>query len=82
MKDNLLIIERVEILKGSQGTLYGKNTMGGVINVHTRALDNETEARLGLDYGSEDFRRANALFRTPLITDRLFHCGCRSSDAF
>jgi len=68
----LFDIERVEILKGSQGTLYGKNTMGGVINVHTRALDNETEARLGLDYGSEDFRRANAFFRTPLITDRLF----------
>lgn len=68
----LFDVERIEVLKGPQGTLYGKNSMGGVINIHTRQPDNETEARAGADYGSDNLKEMNGFLRTPLIKDKLF----------
>lgn len=43
---NLLDVERVEILKGPQGTLFGRNTIGGAISVVTRAPSDEFGVRL------------------------------------
>ena len=34
---NFYDIERIDILRGPQGTLYGRNTMGGLVKVHTRS---------------------------------------------
>jgi iron complex outermembrane receptor protein len=48
----LFDIERVEVLKGPQGTLYGKNTTGGAINFITKKPTEDFEAYLELDYSS------------------------------
>ncbi|MFV8818635.1 TonB-dependent receptor [Haliea sp. E17] len=47
-------VERIEILRGPQGTLYGRNTIGGAIKYVTRRLDDEFSGSLKATYGSYD----------------------------
>jgi iron complex outermembrane receptor protein len=49
-----LDIERVEVLRGPQGTLYGKNVVGGVVNVISRRPQREFESRVSASYGNYD----------------------------
>ena len=54
-------VERIEILKGSQSTLYGSDAIAGVINIITRKGGSKPFAVSGaMHYGSYDTRRANA----------------------
>lgn len=64
-------VERVEILKGPQGALYGKNAIGGVINVVTRAPSPEWEGNVELGYGNGDTRLAEGGLGGPIIRDKL-----------
>jgi len=44
-------VEQIEVLRGPQGTLFGRNNTGGVILVNTKKPQYETEGNLTLDYG-------------------------------
>jgi iron complex outermembrane recepter protein len=47
-------IERIEVLKGPQGTLFGRNATGGLMHVITRDPQDETAGELELSYGNYD----------------------------
>jgi iron complex outermembrane receptor protein len=47
-------VERIEVLRGPQGTLYGRNTIGGAIKYVTAALPDETSVKIRGTYGSYD----------------------------
>lgn len=64
-------IERIEVLRGPQGTLYGKNTTAGAINVTTRKPSFDFEARGEVSYGNYDFIQAKASLSGPIIADKL-----------
>ncbi len=63
-------IQQIEVLRGPQGTLYGKNTTAGAINITTRAPSFTFEARGELSGGNYDFKQAKASISGP-ITDTL-----------
>ncbi|MDR1035490.1 MAG: TonB-dependent receptor [Deltaproteobacteria bacterium] len=69
---DFLDIERVEVLRGPQGTLYGRNTMGGVVNIVTRKPDGEFRGRLEATAGSHGLAEGKAAFSGPLVQDKLF----------
>ncbi|TAK09266.1 MAG: TonB-dependent receptor, partial [Rhizorhabdus sp.] len=72
LNNPLLDVERIEVLRGPQGTLYGKNTLGGAINVITRMPGNQFEARGQASYaGPDNSWLVSGSISAPLIQDKL-----------
>ncbi|SDH68656.1 iron complex outermembrane recepter protein [Pseudomonas flavescens] len=69
---NLLGVQRIEILRGAQSTLYGRNAEAGVMSIHTRQPDDEPYARLEAVAGNRDQRTLSADASTALVPDALY----------
>lgn len=81
----VLDIKRIEVLKGPQGTLYGKNTEAGVINIITNKPENENSAKISLGFGNFSDQTYKAIINRKLIEDKLLFRGAirkKSSDGY
>lgn len=64
-------MERVEIVKGPQGALYGKNAIGGVFNLVTRGPTNTFEGNAEAEYGNGDNAAVRAAVSGPIMGKKL-----------
>jgi iron complex outermembrane receptor protein len=64
-------LERIEVLRGPQGTLYGRNAVGGAINLVPRRPTNDFQASAVLTAGNLGAVRANARISGPIKRDRV-----------
>ena len=64
-------VERIEVLRGPQGTLFGKNTTAGAINVTTRKPTFRPESDVEINYGSLGFVQAKASVSGPLFSQKV-----------
>jgi len=64
-------VERIEVLRGPQGTLYGKNTIAGILNITTKRPTNEYEFLGDLSVGNENLFQARGTISGPIVEDVL-----------
>ena len=84
LESNFAEVERVEVLRGPQGTLFGRNTNGGAISITTRAPADEFGMRMGLEVGSFNRRNATIAVDLPLAETlkSKFMVSSRSNDGY
>jgi len=63
---DFLDVDRIEVLRGPQGTLYGKNTTAGAINITTRQPTFNFEANAEVSFGNLEYTQAKAAVSGPL----------------
>jgi iron complex outermembrane receptor protein len=68
---DFLDLERIEVLRGPQGTLYGRNAVGGAVNLITKDPTNEIDASVRVIAGNLDTFRTEARVSGPLVRDRI-----------
>lgn len=68
-------LERVEVLKGPQGYLYGQNTVSGAVNLVTRPPDDKVEAKAIVSYGNKDAQKLIGSFNVPLADNLYLRVG-------
>tara|TARA_R110002126_G_scaffold98045_40_gene228258 strand:+ start:1105 stop:3420 length:2316 start_codon:yes stop_codon:yes gene_type:complete len=69
---DILNVERIEVLRGPQGTLYGKNTIGGALKYVTREMTGDTEFSISGTVGSYNQRDVKVTGQIPLIANTLY----------
>ncbi len=68
----LFDIDRVEVLKGPQGTLFGRSAQIGAIQMITNRAKNKTSANISIGAGNFNQYRANGYVNLPIIENKLF----------
>lgn len=71
LSSTLVDVQRVEVLRGPQGTLWGANTLGGAINVVTRQPDGQRDVHVTTEVGSHGYRTSEAVMGGNLVPDTL-----------
>ena len=71
LNQELLDLQRIEVLRGPQGTLFGKNTVAGAINLISKAPTDTLEGHVGLELGNYNARQYSASLNLP-INDKIF----------
>ena len=68
---DLIDIEQIEVLRGPQGTLWGRNSIGGAVSIRTRRPSGEFGAYLEGSYGNFDQRRIRGSIEGPVVADKV-----------
>jgi len=71
-ENSFLDLDRIEVMRGPQSTLYGRNAEAGVIAIHSRVMDNTTRASVSGELGSRDKQGLRAMLSQPIVQDRLY----------
>lgn len=71
-KQDLFDIQQIEVLRGPQGALYGRNAIAGAINITTKKPTNEFSGNFKAGYGNGNAFNASAAVSGALIDDKLF----------
>ncbi|WP_194757416.1 TonB-dependent receptor [Aliidiomarina indica] len=69
---DILNVERIEVLRGPQGTLYGKNTIGGAVKYVTKSMSGDREFDISATRGSYNQFDVKATGQLPLVKDHLY----------
>ncbi len=81
----LFDIDRVEVLKGPQGTLYGRNATGGAVNIYSRQPTDTAEGYFNVDYGRWNTVEVNSALSGPLgdtLSGRIAGTYRKASDGY
>ena len=73
INQDLFAIERIEVLRGPQGALYGKGAVGGAINITTRQPGNEIEGQLKATVANGGTTGLNGFVSGPIVEDKLLY---------
>ncbi|MCF6212979.1 MAG: TonB-dependent receptor [Flavobacteriaceae bacterium] len=73
LSQELFDIAMIEIVKGPQGALYGKNAIAGAINITTNQPTNSFKNKISLGFESGNLFKTQFSFSGPLVKDKLFY---------
>lgn len=68
-------VQSIEILRGPQGTLYGRNAYGGVVNITTKQPGNTPSGYAEMTFGNYGQQRYTVSLSEPIVKDKLFSSG-------
>lgn len=71
-ENRFIDVDRIEVLRGPQSTLYGRNAEAGVIAVYSKPMDELARASVSAEAGSRDKRATRFALSSPLVDERLF----------